>query len=79
MEKYVSIKVVNYGMNNPMNHAYIYVEENKKPTVCTFVSYKEGIRELAKLAHLLHKAPKQEINWFDPAISYRSLQGFVTE
>lgn len=79
MKKYVCVEIVNYGMDNPMNYASVYAREEGKQSTYTRVSYEEGVRKLAKLAHLLHKAPKQTINWYNPAISYRSLQGFVTE
>ena len=79
MKKYVSIEIVNCGMGSSVRFASVYVREEEKESTYTQVSYEEGLRELAKLARLLHKAPQLNANWHDPAISYRLLQGFVTE
>lgn len=79
MEKYVSVELNNFGMGSPLNCGTIYIHEQGEESKFLRVSFEEGLRAMAKLAHALHRAPKQSINWYNTSISYRSLSGYVTE
>lgn len=78
MNTYVSVQITNYGMDSKLNGGIIYIAvENCKLEMCHRVSYEEAMKEMAKLAKLLKKAPTMTINWFNPEISYRELRGWL--
>ena len=78
MNTYVSISITNYGMDSKLNDGIIYIAvENCKLEMCHRVSYEEALKEMAKLAKKLNKAPAMSINWFNPEISYRELRGWL--
>jgi len=75
-ETFVSITITNYGMNNPMNYANIYIDTGTL-VMHHQTSFEDGCREMARLAKALGKAPKLVANWYGPDISYRELCGLV--
>lgn len=75
-ETYVSITITNYGMNDPMNYARIYIDTGKL-VLHHRLSFEDGCREMARLAKALGKAPKLVANWYGPRISYRELSGLI--
>jgi hypothetical protein len=78
MNTYVSINITNYGMDSKLNSGIIYISvENCKLEMCHRVSFEEAIKEMAKLAKKLGKAPTFSTNWFNPEISYRELRGYL--
>lgn len=78
MNTYVSITITNYGMDSKLNYGIIYIAvENCKLEMCHQVSFEEAVKEMAKLAKKLGKAPTFSANWFNPEISYRELRGYL--
>ena len=78
MNTYVSISITNYGMDSKLNGGTIYISvENCKLEMCHRVSFEEALKEMAKLAKKLGKAPTFSANWFNPEISYRELRGYL--
>jgi hypothetical protein len=78
MNTYVGITITNYGMDSKLNHGYIYISINGcQLEMCHRVSIDDAVKELAKLAKRLGKAPTFTINEFDPSISYRELHGYL--
>ena len=75
-ETYVSIRITNYGMNNPENHGYIYIDTGKL-AFSHQIPFETAVKEMAKLAKALGRAPKLVTNWYGPDISYRELSGLV--
>ena len=75
-ETFVSITITNYGMNNSMNYARIYIDTGKL-VMHHRMSFEEGCKEMARLAKALGKAPKLVANWYGPEISYRELSGLI--
>lgn len=75
-ETYVSITITNYGMNDPMNYARIYIDTGKL-VLHHRLSFEDGCREMARLAKALGKAPQLVTNWYNRGISYRELRGLI--
>ena len=76
---YVSVSITNYGMNcSSLNHGFIFIKvENCDLTMCHQVSFETAVKEMAKLAKRLGKAPIFSVNYLDPEISYRNLNGYL--
>lgn len=79
MNTYISITVTNYGMNySSLNHGYIFIKvKDCDLTMCHQVSFETAVKEMAKLAKRLGKAPTLTANFCDPTISYRGLSGYL--
>lgn len=78
MNTYMSVTLSNFGMNSNLNHAYIYISvDSCQLEVCHKVSWKDGVKELAKLAKKLNKVPKFSSNYWNPDICYRELSGYL--
>lgn len=78
MKTYMSVAITNFGMDSQMNYGFIYVSDPScKLEMNIRVSYEAAVKELAKLAKRLNKAPTFSTNPYDPSISYRELNGFL--
>lgn len=76
---WISVKIVNYGMNNSMNYGHIYVACGSGFELYNRLSYAEAVKAMAKLAKALHRSPKMTNNWYGRDISYRELAGYVDQ
>ena len=76
MGTYIAIKITNYGMGNDMNHGFFYMSAGKL-TISHRLSYEDAVKEMAKLAKQLNKAPDFLNNYYNPNISYRELRGWI--
>jgi hypothetical protein len=78
MNTYVSINITNFGMGSSLNQGYIYIaSEDSKLEEGRKVTMEEALKEMAKLAKKLNKAPTFRCNYLNPTISYRELHGYL--
>lgn len=76
MNTYMSVSITDYG--NGHREGYIFISiDSCKLEVAHRLSYEAALKEMAKLAKLLGKAPTMSINWYNPTISYRELTGYL--
>lgn len=76
MNTYMSVRITDYG--NGRREGYIFINvDNCKLEVAHRLSYEAALKEMAKLAKLLNKTPTMTINWYNPTISYRELDGYL--
>ena len=76
MNTYMSVSITDFG--NGHREGYIFISiDSCKLEVAHRLSYEEALKEMAKLAKRLNKAPDMNINWYNPSIFYRELAGYL--
>ena len=78
MNTYVSVSITNYGMGSTLSHGHIYIAvESCQLEIGHQVTVEVALKEMAKLAKRLGKAPTLTANQFNREISYRELRGYL--
>ena len=77
MKTFMSVTLTNFGMNSELNEGRIYLHLPSGAKLAHKVSYEDGLKAMAQLSKQLNQVPIFTINYYNPAISYRELYGFL--